>query len=196
MDRAIFSLLILLSIVILVLRGFNWGAFFSRNITLIVLLLFALVSVVWSDFPFVAFKRWFRDLGNYLVILVVLSDPLPLEAANTVLRRISYLLIPLSILLVKYFPAIGMQYSFWTGAAMYVGPTTGKNMLGVLCLISGIYFFWDTLTRWPDRKNRKTRKILLVDVAFIAMTLWLLNLASSATSTVCLIMGCLVIVAT
>ena len=133
LDRAVFTTLILLAIVILVLRAFNWGSFFARNISLVVLLIFALISVVWSDFAFVAFKRWFRDLGNYLVILVVVSDPYPLEAANTVLRRLGYVLISLSVLLVKYFPEIGMQYSYWTGAAMFVGPTTGKHDQGGPC---------------------------------------------------------------
>ena len=42
-----------------------------------VFLSFALMSFCWSDFPFVAFKRWFRDLGNYLVILVVLVRSAP-----------------------------------------------------------------------------------------------------------------------
>jgi len=195
MDRAVFTALILLSIVILAVRAFNWGSFFARNMSLIALLVFALISVTWSDFAFVAFKRWFRDLGNYLVILVVLSDPYPLEAANTVLRRLGYVLISLSVLLVKYFPEIGMQYSYWTGAAMFVGPTTGKNMLGVLCLVSGIFFFWDLVTRWHDRKDRATRRILMVNAAFIGMTLWLLTLAGSATSSLCLTVGCLVIVA-
>jgi O-antigen ligase len=78
---------------------------------------------------------------------------------------------------------------------MFVGATTSKNMLGVLCLISGIFFFWDTLTRWSDRKERRTKRIILLNFAFIAMTLWLLNLAHSATSRVCLVIGCLVIVA-
>ena len=87
-------------------RSFNWGSFFSRNLALMAFLSFALVSVCWSDFPFVALKRWFRDLGSYLVILVVLSDPRPLEAVRTVLRRLSYLLIPLSILLNKYYSPI------------------------------------------------------------------------------------------
>ena len=49
-------------------------------------------------------------------------------------------------------------------------------MLGVLCLISGLFFFWDTVTRWPERKERRTKRIILVNVAFIAMTLWLLHL--------------------
>ena len=105
-DRTISSVLILLAIGILMSRSFEWGSFFSRNFALMAFLSFALLSVCWSDFPFIAFKRWFRDLGNYLVILVALSDPRPLEAVRTVLRRLCYLLIPLSILLIKYYPHI------------------------------------------------------------------------------------------
>ena len=188
-------ILILLAIGILISRSFKWSDFFARNLALIAFLSFALLSVMWSDFPFVAFKRWFRDLGNYLVILVALSDPQPLEAVRTVLRRLCYLLIPLSILLVKYYPEIGKQYDQWTGIAMYAGATTSKNMLGVLCLVSGLFFFWDTVTRWSDRKERQTKRIILVNGAFLAMTLWLLNLSNSATSRVCLVLGCLVIAA-
>jgi exopolysaccharide production protein ExoQ len=195
LDRAISFGLILLAIVILMSRSFDWAGFFARNLTLMAFLCFALLSVLWSDFPFVSFKRWFRDLGNYLVILVVLSDPRPLEAFRTVLRRVSFLLVPLSILLIKYYPQIGRVYEVWTGSVQYSGATTGKNLLGVVCLISGLFFFWDTVTRWPERKRRRTKQIIVVNVAFLAMTFWLLNLASSATSRVCMVLGCLVIVA-
>jgi O-antigen ligase len=195
LDRTISSLLILLAIGTLISRSFKWGDFFARNLALMAFVFFALVSVCWSDFPFIAFKRWIRDLGNYLVILVVVSDPRPLEAVRTVVRRLCYLLIPLSIVLVKYYPEIGRHYDPWTGVATYAGATTSKNMLGVVCLTSGLFFFWDTVTRWRERKERRTRQIMLVSVAFIAMTLWLLNLAGSATSGVCLVIGCLVVLA-
>ena len=195
LDRSAYFILMLLAIGILISRSFNWGDFFARNLALVVFLSFALLSVMWSDFPFVAFKRWFRDLGNYLVILVALSDPQPLEAIRTVLRRLCYLLIPLSVLLVKYYPEIGKQYDQWTGVAMYAGAATSKNMLGVLCLVSGLFFFWDTVTRWSDRKERETKRIILADGAFLAMTLWLLNLSDSATSRICLVLGCLIIAA-
>lgn len=195
LDRTVFALLILLAVGILISRSFRWGNFFAHNFFLAAFLLFALVSVFWSDFSFVSFKRWFRDLGAYLVILVVLTDRRPLEAIGTLLRRLCYLLIPVSILLIKYYPQMGKQYDFWIGTSVFVGATTSKNMLGVLCLVSGIFFFWDTVTRWPDRKERPTRRIIFVNVAFIGMTLWLLHLADSATSRVCLTLGCLVIAA-
>ena len=195
LDRNIFTVLILLAIGILKSRSFKWGDFFAHNFALLTLLSFSLLSVLWSDFPFVAFKRWFRDLGNYLVILIALSDPHPLMAVRTLLRRLCYLLIPLCILLIKYYPDMSKEYDFWTGMASYTGATTSKNMLGVLCLVSMLFFFEDTLTLWFDRKERLTRRIILVNVSFIAMTLWLLNMSSSATSRVCTAFGCAVIAA-
>ena len=193
LDRTIYCLLIVLSISILLARSFKWGHFFAQNLFLTTYVLFCLASVIWSDFPFVAFKRWFRDLGNYLVILVVLSDARPMEALCTFLRRLYYLLIPLSVLLVKYFPQIGKQYSYWTGAPEFMGVATSKNTLGVLCMLGGMFFFWDTVTRWSERKERRTRRIILVNVAFMAMALWLLVKSDSATSRVCLAIGCFVI---
>ena len=190
LDRVISLALILLAIGVLMSRSLNWGALIARNLALLAFLSFALLSVLWSDFPFTAFKRWFRDLGTYLMILVVLSDPRPVEAVRTVLRRLAYLMVPLSILLIKYYSAIGKHYSYWTGEAEFVGAATSKNMLGLLCLISGLYFFWDTVTRWTERKQRRVKRILLVNLAFIGMTLWLMSLAHSTTSYVCLFVGC------
>lgn len=195
LDRSIFFVLILLAMGILMARSFGWGTFILRNLPLMAFLCFALLSVFWSDFPFVSLKRWFRDLGTYLMILVVLSDPRPLEGVRTVLRRLAYLLIPLSIVLIKYYPQIGKGYGTWTGTAVFVGVTTNKNTLGVLCLVGGIFFFWDTVTRWASRKERRTRRILVVNCIFLVMTLWLMKLAHSATSSVCFLIGCLVIAA-
>jgi exopolysaccharide production protein ExoQ len=195
LDRSIFVILILLAVWILVSRSFRWSMFVSRNSALTAFLAFALLSVFWSDFPMVALKRWLRDLGNYLVILVILSDRCPMKAVTTVLRRLCFVLISLSVVLIKYYPEIGRGYDTWTGAAVYCGVTTSKYLLAVICLISGIYFFWDTVTRWPNRKERRTRWVIYVNVLFIAMTLWVLNLANGATSKVCLVVGCLVITA-
>ena len=134
-------------------------------------------------------------MGIYLGILIVWSDPRQLEAVRTVLRRLCFLLIPLSILLYKYYPASGRQYDVWTGKPMYVGATTSKNMLGLLCMVSGLFFVWDTLTRWCERREPRVGGILVVNVVFIVMTLWVLALAGSATSSACLVLGCVMLAA-
>ena len=195
LDRGVYITLILLAVGILVSRSFKWGSFFARNLTLVGFLCFALVSVTWSDFPFVTFKRWIRDLGCYLTVLVALSDARPLEAVRTLFRRLFFLLIPLCILTIKYYPEIGRTYNIWSGQPMYVGATTSKNMLGLLCLVSGLFFFWDILTRWYDRRDGRTKRIILLNVVFIAGTLWLLNISDSATPRICLGFGGVVMAA-
>jgi len=193
-DRVILSTLILLALLTLSTRAIKWGKLVTRNTWVVAFVVFALISVCWSDFPLVSLKRWLRDLGNYVMILVVLSDPNPLEALRAVLRRLAYLLIPLSILLFKYFPELGMQYAVWSGARMFVGATTSKNMLGAVCLLSGIYFFWDTRVRWANRRVGNTKRILAVNLLFLWMTLWVLMLSDSATSRVCLAMAFMIII--
>jgi O-antigen ligase len=68
-------------------------------------------------------------------------------------------------------------------------------MLGVLCLVSGIFFFWDTITRWRGRGEAYARRIIVVNIAFMFMTGWLLNVSESKTSTICLALGCFMIAA-
>jgi exopolysaccharide production protein ExoQ len=192
LDRSVSLILIFVALGILLARSFHWDDFFRRNIALTAFVLFGLFSVIWSDFPLVAFKRWFRDLAMYLMVLVVLSDPFPLEAIRTLLRRVCYLTVPLSLLLIKYFPDAGVSYTIW-GVRETAGATTSKNDLGVLCLVCGLFFFWDTLSRWSDRKEWQTRRIFAVNLIFLAMTLRLLYFANSATSTSCFATGCAVI---
>jgi exopolysaccharide production protein ExoQ len=194
-DRTIFFGLMLVAFGILISRSFKWDSFFARNLALMAFLLFALLSVVWSDFPLVALKRWIRDLGGYFVVLVVLSDPRPLAAVRTLFRRLAYLLIPLSIVLDKYFPGVSRIFDWWTGRGEYVGVTTGKNLLGLDALLCGLFFFWDTITRWSDRKDPRTKRIIRVNVGFFALSVWVLNTANSATCRVCMVLGCLVVAA-
>jgi exopolysaccharide production protein ExoQ len=195
LDRTIFSLLTAAAVAILVSRSFRWRNFVAQNSALAFFLGFALLSVAWSDFPLATFKKWFRDMGVYMVVLVVLSDPHPREAVRNVLRRVCYLLVPLSVVLIKYYPYLGKTYSEW-GGQEYTGVSTSKNMLGALCLVSGIFFFWDTITRWHQRSEVRVRWVILVNIAFIGMSIWLLNVSGSNTSTICLAFGCLVVAAT
>jgi exopolysaccharide production protein ExoQ len=192
LDRTIFLVLIVLSLWILTTRRLNWAELFARNSALMWLLVFALASVAWSDFPFVAFKRWIRDLGIYVMVLIVLSDRRPQMAIVTVIRRFSCILLFLSLILIKYYPQFGVLYDQWSGLPEYVGATTSKNMLGVVCLISGLFYFWDTMGRWAERKTPAIRRVLFANITLIAIMMWVLRLSNSATSQACLILGLLI----
>jgi exopolysaccharide production protein ExoQ len=192
-DRVVFLVLMALAVGALAHVRLNWLGVIAQNSVLALFLIFALLSVLWSDYPFVTFRRWFRDVGMYLMVLVILARPRPLDHVSTLIRRLSYFLVFLSIVLIKYYPAIGISYDAFSGAPEYAGATTSKNMLGAVCLLSGIFFFWDTLRRWPERRLPRIKITLLVNVAMSAMTLWLLRMSNSATSTGCLVIGCVVV---
>jgi len=193
LDRIIYLSLIVACLCILSTRRLNWGELLARNSALLWLLLFALVSVIWSDFTYVAFKRWFRDLGLYLMILVVLTDSRPEIAISTVIRRSLSIVLFLSLILIKYYTYIGISYDRYTGAPEYLGATTSKNVLGGVCLISGLFFFWDILSRWPQRKTPGAKRVLFANIVLFALTVRLLSMSNSATSKACLVIGCVVI---
>src|SRR5262249_24094337 len=108
LDRTIYLAVLALSFWVVARRQVNWGAFLARNRILVAFLVFGLVSIAWSDYKYVAFKRWVRDLNAYLMALVVLSDERPLMATSAVIRLLAYILLPLSLLLIKYYPEMGI----------------------------------------------------------------------------------------
>jgi exopolysaccharide production protein ExoQ len=186
-DRAVFFSLIVAGLVILFRRGLDWGDWASRNKLLVFYFCYCLLSVAWSDEPFVAFKRWFKDLGNPIMVLVILSAPRPLQALAQLLRRLTFLFLPLSLLFVRYFPDLGRTYKV-DGSPMFTGIGHQKNDLGLMCLLAGIYFLWQVLQEREQFKrwSRTDRLALLVLAAMMA---WLQNMSNSQTSLSCLLMA-------
>ena len=195
LDRCVYGVIIVLAFYIVSTRSVSWRGLLAGNHILALLLLFTLLSTVWSDYPDISFKRWIRDLGSYLSALVILSDPRPLAALDAVIRRVCYVVVPRSVVLIKYYRALAVTYDPWSGEPAYQGAALGKNGLGALCLVSGIFFVWDTVRRWPYRRDGLTTRTLLINGALIGMTLWLLWLSNSATSQLCLLIACLVVLA-
>src|SRR5262249_21222157 len=60
LDRlAVFGLMAMAAVVLL-RRRIGWGQTFRKNWWLVAFFCYCGISVLWSDFPFVAFKRWFK----------------------------------------------------------------------------------------------------------------------------------------
>src|SRR5881296_2098839 len=137
-DRVIYAGLLVAGLVVLVSRAERARSLLRANWPLVVFFLFCAISVLWSDYPFVAFKRWTKAMGNLLMVLVVLTDPDPRAAVRALLARTGFLLIPLSILFIKYYPELGRGFDPWTGRAYYNGVGVNKNGLGIVCLIFGL----------------------------------------------------------
>ena len=114
-DRVLLCILIGIGWLILKKRNLNWAEVFRHNRWLVMLCSYMAISIVWSDDSFVSLKRWFRFCATPMMALIVLTESSPREAMEKILRRTAYLWLPVSLLLVKYYPGLGVQYDLWTG---------------------------------------------------------------------------------
>jgi O-antigen ligase len=192
-DAAVFGALILGGSCVLIQRSVIAG-FIRKNPWLVVFMVYSLLSIAWSDFPTIALKRWIKTLGHPIMALIILTDPKPLNALRIVMKRCAFVLIPFSIMLIKYFPEYGRGYEAWTGRATDSGVTLNKNFLGLLCMVFGIFFVWVLMTRSAIANARVRRDELIIGGIFLTMIIWLLLRADSATSLATFILGTMVMV--
>jgi len=190
-DRTVFLLLIIWGLLILFKRKIKWGAVLRQNWIIFLFLVFCGLSVIWSDFAAVSFKRWIKGLGDYIMALVVLTETLPAEAVKTIIRRCAIILIPFSILLIRYY-SYGRIFTPW-GQGEYVGVATSKNTLGTLCLVFGLYLVWSLLTRQLKREGTYDKKEFYAYLFYLFLIAMLFNYAPSLTSIMCLSAGILLI---
>lgn len=188
-DILYFLTLITAGMYVLACRRVIFSEVMRNNLWLTAFFIYGFLAILWSDFPFIAFKRWIKTLGHPIMALIILTDSNPTNALWTVMKRCAYLMIPLSMLFIKYYPEYGRAFSFWTGEAYNQGITTQKNSLGILCMMFFMFFFWNLLTirRLEDRHVR--REEYLLSVGFLCMIGWLLHMANSSTSLATLVIG-------
>jgi O-antigen ligase len=119
--------------------------------------------------------------------LMILTEQRPYEGAAFILRRLAFLLLPLSVLFIRYYPDLGRAYH-QDGSLMVTGVGQQKNALGAICLITGISFAWKLLQsrkgdfKWGEKGN-------LMDYILIGMLVWLLYMSNSQTSFSCLVVA-------
>ena len=193
-DRLVYLGLIAAGFNILRQRQVRLGQLMRDNRWLAAFLIYCLLAVLWSDFPFVALKRWIKVIGHPVMALIILSEPDPEESLARVMKRSAYVLIPISVLFIKYFPDLGRVYEFWTGAALYTGITTNKNLLGCDCLILGYFFIWDFFKMRGLPKSKARRNEIILSLGFLAMIAWLLQKSDSKTSLAALVLAVVILV--
>jgi exopolysaccharide production protein ExoQ len=188
-DATIYGILIALAVVVLSRRSRRVGKFLRGNLPILLFFAYCAVSLIWSDYPFVAFKRWIKAVGDLAMILIVLTDIDPLAATKRLYARGAFVLLPLSVLLIKYYPDLGRSYNPWTWIPMYSGVTTYKNLLGMICLVFGLGSLWSFLDAYEQRKMPHRIRHLAAHGVVIAMAVWLFISADSMTSLSCFVMA-------
>lgn len=188
-DRLFYLALIISSLVVLSQRGIRWGWLIGQNWPLFVFYGFLFISIAWANSPFSSFKRWFKEFGNILIVLVILTEASPLQAFRAVFVRCAYVLIPLSWILIRYFPDIGRRYSPHTGGLEAIGVTFQKNSLGTMILACGLVFLWDWIERSRSNGGRWDRIDRYLSVVIAVTAIYLLHLCDSKTSIVTLLVA-------
>lgn len=200
LERVVFTSLLLLGLTILWKRRFNWYSAIKDNSWLMVLLCYMFFSIVWSDQPYISLKRSLKELVAVVMAFVILSEADPRNAVSSVLKRSIYVFIPLSLLLVMYFPDIGTDGVPGADDFCWIGVTSGKNGLGRLCLVSALFLVWSLVRRWQGRDVPLPRYQLYIDMLVLGIVFFLmkgpagapLTRAISATAIITLTMGLVV----
>jgi O-antigen ligase len=192
LDAFFYFALAITGFCILIKRQIHLSEIVLNNGWLIAFFLYCFISIAWSDLPFVAFKRWIKILGDPIMALIVLTEPDFEEALIQLMKRCAYVVVPVSILWIKYYPQLGRGFSEW-GAMFYKGIAPGKNGLGGDCLMLGLFFFWYLLQTWQTERNTQRRNELRLIAGFLIGISWLLRQAHSATSTTCLFIAVLIV---
>jgi exopolysaccharide production protein ExoQ len=193
-DQVFFSALLCLGLIILGLKQFDWIGLLKEHTSLMLLLGYMLVSLLWSDVPFISFKRWIRELTALVMACLIQTEQYPRQAMEKLLRRSAYILIPFSMLLIKYFPNYGVSYN-WSGMQSWTGVALQKNGLGRLCCITAFYLIWTLVMQWQRRERPVFKYQKHIDVFILFLTFWLMKGppgAYSATATAALAGGLVV----
>jgi len=188
-DRLFYSALMAVGIVVLVGRRRLVGRILRANGPILLFFFYCLVSLGWSDYPDVGFKRWTKGVGDLVMVLIILSDREPLGAVERLFARTTYLLMPLSVLFIKYYPSLGRDWGYWGGETSYQGVTLNKNTLGMICLCFGMGALWRFLAAYRTQEVTGRTRRMIAQAVSLAMVLWLLVMASSMTSLSCFLMG-------
>ncbi len=181
-DEWVLTALTVVAMAVLFHRRFDLPGALRRHKWLLALVAYMFVSTFWSDMTLIALRGWVHEVIVLVMAFVIMSEVNPRQALASLLRRSAYVLIPFSLMLIKYYPALGRQYGRWSGIEMWTGVTGQKNELGRLCMISVFFLVWALYQRWREHPVMGGRYQAWADVSIIFIGLYLLKGADSATS--------------
>ncbi|MBC7364164.1 MAG: O-antigen ligase family protein [Candidatus Aminicenantes bacterium] len=193
-DRYFQIIMGLVAIFVLIRRHFPISSAIKQNKYYYLLLFYFLLSVFWARDPAISFRRWGREFIALLIVLLLVSEDNPTKTLIGAFRKAIYAALPLSLLLIKYFPFYGRVYGRWSGEVMWVGIAGQKNGLAMLCSVSILFLAWTLLQDIRNWKQLNYKLPLFIDIFMVGLATYLMvgpdrTFSYSATSTLSLIFG-------
>lgn len=190
-DRALYIGLEVAALLVVIARGRRVGAILLQNWPIWLFFSYAAVSITWSDYPLVTLKHWVKGIGDLMMILIVVTEQNVPDAIKRLFTRLGFLLVPLSVLFIKYYLQLGRVLNLsWQMEP--VGVATQKNGLGELCDFLGLVLLWRLRSAYNDREGRNRKRRLLALGVVLAMVIWLLWTCDSMTSICALTMASII----
>jgi exopolysaccharide production protein ExoQ len=186
-DAAIFAALLALGVMILLHRRKKTSAYLAVSGLILLYFLYCLVSVTWSPFHEPAFKRWTKAVGDIVMVLIILTDGQPIPALRRLYSRVGFILFPFSVLLIRY-TDMGRAFDD-DGNPVNVGVTTNKNELGLIVFVISLGALWNVRSLFIHKDEPHRGRRLVAQCTLLAFGIALLQMAHSATSVTCLILG-------
>jgi exopolysaccharide production protein ExoQ len=187
-DAAVFGILLIAGIVVLFSRGKRTRAFLIENWSILIYFFYCLISVTWSYHPDVSFKRWIKAIGDLVMVLIIVTDGPPMASFRRLVSRIGFVLLPASILLIKYYGNLGRAYGPG-GEPENTGVTTNKNSLGLIVFLVSLGALWNVRALLIDKEAPNRTRRLVAQASLLAFGVVLLEMAHSATSIACFVLG-------
>jgi exopolysaccharide production protein ExoQ len=181
-NQIVFSFLYVVSLVALVSKRRSILPLMRAEKFLTLFLLWSFLSIFWSEYSFVSFKRWLQLAGSFIIFLSAMLHMQSNDEAMKYCRWILMFYIPATLLSILLIPsAIQWEFPAWRGLAPH------KNLLGQLSLMS--LLVWTHATHRTPSFNKRC-------VAFLFLVLSIVLLAGSQSSTSFIIGAALLILAT
>lgn len=165
-DRAVLLMLMAVGICVLAFRRTTLLTLLRSNGWLLVAIAFLATSIVWGEYPLIAFKRFVKVVGFIITFFVCFSDKNPLRSVVRSLQWSCGIVVIVSFGCALLFPGTGVedlgdQGLCWKGMAAH------KNQLGLWCSTGMILFLWSYGR--PPRGAGKKRFLLLAGISFITL---------------------------
>jgi len=187
-DAAIFGALLAAAIGVLIRRNRRTRTLLAANWPILIYFFYCLISVAWSYHPDVSFKRWIKAIGDPAMALIIATDGQPVAAFRRLISRVGFLLLPASVLLIKYYGYVGRAYGPG-GEPENTGVTTNKNSLGVIVFLFSLGALWNVRALFRDKKAPNRTRRLVAQVILLTFGVILLQMAHCATAVACFLLG-------